>query len=33
MMDFKKRSGFDRPVFGRNVELGYESMQGGMSII
>ena len=33
LMDFKKRSGFDRPVFGRNVELGYESMQGGMSII
>ena len=33
MMDFKKRSGFDRPVFGRNAELGYESMQGGMSII
>ena len=33
MMDFKKRSGYDRPVFGRNAELGYESMQGGMSII
>ena len=33
MMDFKKRSGYDRPVFGRNAELGYESMQGGMAII
>ena len=33
MMDFKKRNGFDRQAFGRNVELGYQSMQGGMSII